>query len=196
MHRTVKIKLTNINILPLHYAKAYRAHSAKIISAKRWARPIRKNFGAIERLHLRNFNYVMRTRDFAGVQLGMTTTMNLSTYAEQLPPEARKRYLDKTQIIAGIDPFTLACNQHGQSNNSAAQPSSLPSLDASDLVSYLVLQTSYVSAKQFKAHKSMEAYNQFFSGWVKEVRGWSILDKTVVIGRVSFSCNTDLNNNY
>ena len=61
----------------------------------------------------------------------------------------------------------------------------LPSLDASDLVSYLVLQTSYVSIKQYKAHKSMEAYNQFVSVWVNEVQGWSVHDKTVVTGKVS-----------
>ena len=35
------------------------------------------------------------------------------------------------------------------------------------LVSYLVLQTSYITAKQFKVHKSLEAYNQSTSGWVK-----------------------------
>ena len=72
----------------------------------------------------------------------------LSTYAEKLPPDAQKWYLDKIWAIVGVDPFTLTCNQHGRSNNPAAQPSSqFPSLDASDLVSYLVLQTSYVSTK-------------------------------------------------
>ena len=107
----------------------------------------------------------------------------MSTYAEELPPEAKKRYLCKIATIAGIDPFTL-CKERSY-NNPAIQTSSLPSLDASDLVSYLVLQTSYVSIKQYKAHKSMEAYNQFVSGWVKEVQGWSVHDKTVVTGKVT-----------
>ena len=112
---------------------------------------------------------------------------NLSTYAAKLPPEAQRRYLDKIGVISSVDPFSLACNGNGESNNPAAQPSPFPPLDASDLVSYLVLQTSYVSAKQFKARKSLEAYNQFLSSWVKEVRSWSILDKTVVTGKVSFT---------
>jgi len=54
-------------------------------------------------------------------------------------------------------------------------------------VSYLVhvLQTSYITAKQFKAHKSLEAYNQFTSGWVKDVHAWNIADKYVATGKVS-----------
>ena len=28
---------------------------------------------------------------------------------------------------------------------------------------------SFVTAKQFKAHKGLEGYNQFMNGWVKEV---------------------------
>ncbi len=43
------------------------------------------------------------------------------------------------------------------------------STEASDLVSYLVLQTRFLTAKQFKAHKSMEV-----CGWVKEVKIWKI----------------------
>ena len=66
------------------------------------------------------------------------------------PPEAKKRYLCKIATIAGIDPFTL-CKERSY-NNPAIQTSSLPSLDESCLVSYLVLKTSYmyVSIKQYK----------------------------------------------
>ena len=45
----------------------------------------------------------------------------------------------------------------------------LPNVDASDLLCYLVLQTSFITAKQFKVRKRLEAYNQFVSGWVKDV---------------------------
>ena len=30
----------------------------------------------------------------------------------------------------------------------------------------------------------MEAYNQFVSGWIKEVKAWDINNKSVIIGRV------------
>ena len=61
-----------------------------------------------------------------------------------------------------------------------------PPLDASDLVSYLVLQTNFITSKQFKAHKSLEAYNQFVSGWVKDVQAWKIDFHYLIKGRVSF----------
>ncbi len=80
----------------------------------------------------------------------------LSPYAKQVASDAKERYKD-------LDPFLGplgACTE------------TVPSVEASDLVSYLVLQTRFLTAKQFKAHKSMEAYNQFVCGWVKEVKIW------------------------
>jgi hypothetical protein len=97
---------------------------------------------------------------------------NVSKYFEQLPPKANRRYRDKIGAISGIDPFTLSCNQQGQSSKVQAQPGSLPPIDSIDLHLYLMLQTSYTTAKRYKAHKSLEAYNQFISGWIKEVKAW------------------------
>ncbi len=125
----------------------------------------------------------------SGVQLAiilytisMATVGKLSSYAEGLGCEAKKRYLEKLQVIAGQDPFLLASNRVG---GAVTRAKDLPQVEASDIVSYLVLQTSFLTAKQFKAHKSLEAYNQFVSGWVKEVFAWSINGKVVVTGRVS-----------
>ena len=39
-------------------------------------------------------------------------------------------------------------------------PECLPPIETTDLLSYLVLDTSYYTAQQFKAFKSLEAYNQ------------------------------------
>ena len=85
--------------------------------------------------------------------------------------------MDKLTLIGGVDPFCIS------KNDCVSCP--LPPVDASDIVSYLVLQTSFVTAKQFKAHKSMEGYNQFVCGWVKEVEAINIGKKCVVTGRVS-----------
>ena len=90
-------------------------------------------------------------------------SQNLSAYAQGLPSEAKIRYLEKISMIGDVDPFV---GPPGECVNV------IPPVEASDLVSYLVLQTSFVTAKQFKAHKSMEAYNQFVCGWVKEVKVW------------------------
>ena len=110
------------------------------------------------------------------------------SYFQQLLPEAKKRYQEKIRIISGIDPFTLslASARHGQSNNPAALPCPLPPIDSTDLLSYLVLQTSYITTKQFKAHKSLEAYNQFVSGWIRDISAWLINDKCVIWKGKSF----------
>ena len=72
----------------------------------------------------------------------------LSLYAENLPVEAKKRYREKLSDISGRRSGPLEVAE------------SLPQVDATDLVSYLVLQTNFITAKQFKSHKSLEAYNQ------------------------------------
>ena len=87
----------------------------------------------------------------------------LSLYAESLPVDAKKRYRGKLSDISGVDPFTL---QAGKRSGLLEAAESLPQVDATDLVSYLVLQTNFVTAKQFKSHRSLEAYNQFVCGWV------------------------------
>ena len=59
-----------------------------------------------------------------------------------------------------------------------------PPVDASDIISYLVLQTSFITTQQFNAWESLELYNQFTSGWVKEVKSWMIHEKCVVTGKI------------
>ena len=102
----------------------------------------------------------------------------LSLYAEG---KAKARYLEKIQLLNGMDPFLLV-----KRNEVPTEEDQLPPVEAADLASYLVLETSFASTKQFKAHKlSMEAYNQFVSGWVKDVSARTIHGKSIVTGRVS-----------
>jgi len=51
-----------------------------------------------------------------------------------------------------------------------------------DLVSYLVLQTSFISRAQLKARKGLEAYNQFMCSWIKEVTAKRIGGKLLTSG--------------
>ncbi len=106
----------------------------------------------------------------------------LSVYAKELPEGATEaRYLEKIRVKS-VDPFILFSGGNG---TDITRRASLPPVDSSDIVSYLVLQTSFITTKQFKAYKSLEAYNQFINGWVKEVNAWNVKDKIVVTGRVS-----------
>ena len=102
---------------------------------------------------------------------------SLSVYAKGLPQESRKRYEEKLRLISCLDPFLLP-------DISIVARSNLPPVEASDIVAYLVLQTSFLTTKQFKACKSLEAYNQLVNGWVSDVQGWSVDGKIVVTGKV------------
>ena len=52
-----------------------------------------------------------------------------------------------------MDPFILINTRQG--SNDSTQYQLPPPVEAADLISYLVLQTSFVTAMQFKAHKSI-----------------------------------------
>ena len=100
----------------------------------------------------------------------------LSTYAEGLPSEAKEQYIEKITAIDNADPFVA-----GRIGEITEE---IPPVNTCDLVSYLVLQTSFVTSNQFKARKGLEAYNQFVSGW-KDVCTRKVLGKYLVTGRVS-----------
>ena len=93
--------------------------------------------------------------------------LKLSLYADILPPEAKARYLDRIEIIGGPDPFS--------SDFVGDKSDVVPPVSACDLISYLVLQTSFITSKQFKAYKSLEAYNQLVCGWVKAYKRMPIV---------------------
>ena len=111
----------------------------------------------------------------------------LSKYADSLSPEVKERY--KQISLSGIHPFVITeTNQRSTLSPAAvtmANALTTPAVDGSDLASYLILQTSFVTSKQFKAHKSMEAYNQFICGRVKDVTAWNVYGKCVVTGKVT-----------
>ena len=68
--------------------------------------------------------------------------------------------------MIGVDPAIVPSDQF--------DPECLPPIEATDLLSYLVLDTSYYT------YKSLEAYNQMTSGFVASVQGKLITEKYVV----------------
>jgi len=66
----------------------------------------------------------------------------------------------------------------------------LPPVESTDLLFYLVLETSFYTQQQFKAFRSLEAYNQMVSGFIAStasVQGHIIADKFVVLAKVRHS---------
>jgi len=102
----------------------------------------------------------------------------LSEYAKSLESRVKERYSQKVSII-GVDPASITAEQFS--------PECLPPVEISDLLSYLVLETSFYTNKQFKAFKSLEAFNQMLSGFVTSVVGKVITGKYVVRASVRHS---------
>ena len=105
----------------------------------------------------------------------------LSAYAEDLPSDAKAWNREKLEVIGGYDPFL--------SGRIGELVDRLPDVEPSDLVSYLVLQTSFILAKQYKARKGLEAYNQFVCGWVKDVCCRRVCGKYLITSWVSKPLN-------
>ena len=78
----------------------------------------------------------------------------LSSYAKSLEKQVKDRYIDKISCIGHIDPYVLPENQFDKDIRA------LSPVDYVDMVNYFMLKISFYTAKQFKAKKSLEAYNQ------------------------------------
>ena len=65
-----------------------------------------------------------------------------------------------------------------------SQPDCLPPVESTDL---LFLETSYYTKQQFKAFRSLQAYNQMVSGFISSVQGHIVADNFVVLAKVRHS---------
>ena len=64
----------------------------------------------------------------------------------------------------------------------------LPPVESTDLLFYLVLETSFYKQQDFKALRSLEAYNQMASGFIASVlQAHIIANKFVVLAKVRHS---------
>lgn len=83
----------------------------------------------------------------------------------------RKGMLKRSVI--GMDPLLVPLQKY--------TPECLPPVEACDILSYLVLETSFYTKEQFKNFRSLLAYNQMVSGFITSVLGQIIQDKFVVL---------------
>ena len=109
---------------------------------------------------------------------GVDYSFPISEYAKQLDFPVRDRYLQKIAAI-GIDPVLVEGKDF--------KPDCLPPVESTDILCYLVLETSFYTQKQFKAFRSLEAYNQMVSGFIASVQGHIIADKFLVLAKVRHS---------
>ncbi|KAG1695930.1 Glycine receptor subunit alpha-2 [Nymphon striatum] len=105
----------------------------------------------------------------------------LMTLLDSLDKEVRDRYDEKLSLIGGQCPYEMS------SDNFSNDVESLPNLTYIDILNYLVNSKSVYTLEQLKSYKSLEAYNQFVCGWVRDVRSVDINGRVLVTARVRHS---------
>ena len=88
------------------------------------------------------------------------------------------RYLMKCSEI-GFDPYKLAKEDF---DDEMMPPTSYP-----DIVNYFLYKKSFYTEDNMNCYKSLEAYNFFVSGWIKEIKTKKLKDYILLMGKVSKS---------
>ncbi|XP_072047343.1 uncharacterized protein [Amphiura filiformis] len=111
------------------------------------------------------------------------TPMLRSNYYNSLQcPEIKARYDQKISEIDGLDPYTV------KKSDWSGEMEKFPEITWPDLVMYLVFGVNEftINKDQFKAFKSLEAYNQFVCGWVRDIVVKEFPEKSLCL----LSCRT------
>ena len=97
--------------------------------------------------------------------------------------EASKHYSEKIALIGGCDPYSIKKNDLSDDINV------YPGITYLDIVNYLLFTQSAYKSDELRNYKSLAAYNQFVSGWIREIhcKVFKKLGKTLVIAKVMHS---------
>jgi len=106
----------------------------------------------------------------------------LSNHARSLTGDVKRRYLDKIEVLGPRDPYLL---MKDSSIIWTTDSDILPPITYPDIFNYLVLTKSFYTLEQFKAYKSLDAYNFFVSGWVSNAKWLALNDYVLVVAEVS-----------
>ncbi len=95
----------------------------------------------------------------------------------------RERYEIKKKLIHGVDPYEI------KEVDWSSDAVRLPDISYPDIVNYLVNKQSSYTLQKLKAYKSLESYNYFISGFVRDVRNFKVAanDFIVVKAKVQHS---------
>ena len=122
-------------------------------------------------------NYGQTSRQWPLVSI---KTLSFPIMRKALQSIFRNDIKSKLHSAKERDPYTV------KKSDLSYEIDDYPAVSFPDICNYLVLQTSFYTTKQMKAYKSMEAYNYFISGWVKEIGTKHLQNNSaLLIGRVS-----------
>ena len=107
-------------------------------------------------------NYGFRGKKNSSSDPDNALQIPLSDYAKKVDGKVRERYVKNISTI-GIDPALIE-GKH-------LEPDLLPPIESTVLLCYLVRETSFYTQKQFKAFRSLDAYNQMVWGLFTTCKG-------------------------
>ena len=98
----------------------------------------------------------------------------LSGYAKKLDQHVQTRYLEN---IAAIGTHLVLIE------GKRFEQDCLPPVESTDVLLYLVLDTSFYTHQQLEAFRSLEVYNHMLPGWIASVKGYFVSNKFIVPGK-------------
>ena len=108
------------------------------------------------------------------------TTKGESDYYTGLEPKAKLRYKKKIDLISSCDLYTI------RKDEMMTGIEKFRGISYPDLFNYFLFALSSLTKEELKVYKALESYNQFVSGWVKEVLIKEFSNgRVLVTGRVS-----------
>ena len=92
--------------------------------------------------------------------------------------KGKERYREKLQLIGGQDPYELPRNEWKDDVDL------WPEITYVDVGMYLLFAPSPYTREELRNYKSMQSYQRFIAGWVREILVKDVADKRVVISKV------------
>ena len=112
---------------------------------------------------------------------GTTKRGFLPGYLEGLQQkESQERYAEKLKDIAGQDPYEIPRNEW------IDDVDSWPDVTYIHVGMYLLFSSSPYTKDQLMNYKSLDCYQNFANGWVREVFSKKFGDNRLVIAKVRF----------
>lgn len=96
-------------------------------------------------------------------------------YIESLNEVQRAAYRDKLTLIDGLDPYTVS------KDALVYDVEALPKITHHDIINCLVFNPSRFTMEDMKDCKSLEAYDMFFRGWVRDLGVIQVKEDTCVL---------------
>ena len=91
---------------------------------------------------------------------------------------SKERYLEKLRMLNGLDPYELPLREWQDDVDKWSETSLI------DVTVYLLFSPSPFTQEEIKNYKSLECYQRFIAGWVREILVLDVGDKRVLIAKV------------